>query len=215
MQFVGFLKLQIDAETKVEWTFSRIKDAVERLSAALQVRYGLIKGQVVALALPNCPEFIVSLLAITRCGCIVSLVNPAYTKSNTIELNEVHMQLSTRLLIFTSRIAGELDNAETTSSPVMWICSPEVKAMLDGRERLQASDQPVRFILVGSSSSDSHDGADWESVVDSGNPAEFVEPSFDVVEDVALLPFSSGTTGMPKGVMLTHYNVLSFIYQFK
>ena len=34
-------------------------------------------------------------------------------------------------------------------------------------------------------------------------------------EDVILLPYSSGTTGLPKGVMLTHYNVVSNLLQFR
>lgn len=69
----------MDAVTKVEWNFAEVVDAAERLAAVLQTRYALVKGQVVALALPNSGEFVVSLLAVSMCGAVTTLVNPVYT----------------------------------------------------------------------------------------------------------------------------------------
>ena len=43
----------------------------------------------------------------------------------------------------------------------------------------------------------------------------FTLAPIDPKEDVLLLPYSSGTTGRPKGVMLTHYNLVANLYQFK
>jgi len=54
-------------------------DEAQHLAAALQADYGLVKGQVVALALPNSEEFIVSFLAVLMCGGVIALVNPAST----------------------------------------------------------------------------------------------------------------------------------------
>lgn len=71
---------KVDAGTQNdEWSCSELLDSVRSLSAALQTTYGLTKGQMVALALPNCAEFVVSFLAVSRCGGVTALVNPGYT----------------------------------------------------------------------------------------------------------------------------------------
>jgi len=62
-----------------QWSIMEILKASRALSATLQADFGLLKGQVVALALPNRVEFLVSFLAISRCGGVSTLVNPSYT----------------------------------------------------------------------------------------------------------------------------------------
>lgn len=74
---------QVDSSTKKGWTNDQIVDDVRHLSAGLQATEGLTKGQFIGLALPNCAEFIVSALAVMRCGGVVAMVNPAYTISIT------------------------------------------------------------------------------------------------------------------------------------
>lgn len=54
-------------------------EEARHLAAILQMDYGLAKGQVVALALPNGEEFIVSVLAVLMCGGVLALVNPGST----------------------------------------------------------------------------------------------------------------------------------------
>ena len=60
--------------------------SIHKLAAGLQAA-GLTKGQNVALALPNCVEFTISVLAVSFCGGVAALVNPVYTPSkNSIDL---------------------------------------------------------------------------------------------------------------------------------
>ncbi len=65
--------------TGVEYTYKQVIDEARHLAAALQIDYGLVKGQVVALALANSEEFIVSFLAVLMCGGVIALINPGST----------------------------------------------------------------------------------------------------------------------------------------
>lgn len=55
----------------------------------------------------------------------------------------------------------------------------------------------------------------WHSVLKSGESRTFPSVSVNVFEDLATMPFSSGTTGLPKGVMLTHHNLVTALCNFK
>lgn len=88
---------KVDYLTKSQWTFEKILNSARTLSATLQVDFGLLKGQVVALALPNSAEFFVSLLAVSRCGGVSSFVNPSYTTRIHIKNNCIFKVLTTKI----------------------------------------------------------------------------------------------------------------------
>lgn len=75
----------MNTETKQQTTFSELISSVSSLAAALQHDIGLKKGEFVAVALPNSAEFIITVLAISECGGVVSLVNPAYNSSKYMD----------------------------------------------------------------------------------------------------------------------------------
>jgi len=84
-------------------------------------------------------------------------------------------------------------------------------------------DSPHRAIMVDSASLPTNvienydfQVLSWTSAITSSieKNEQFTEPSFDVQQDLVAIPFSSGSTGMPKGEMITHQNLMTAIYSF-
>ena len=147
--------------------------------AVKDVSFDIYKGQFVALALPNCPEFVISLLSVTRCGAVASMVNPAYTPR-------------------------ELQHVAGAIRPSLWIC---IKEFLPA---VPASSRAIVLDLTGD-----REASEWYALHNAAQPGAFVPPYLDVFKDLATMPFSSGTTGLPKGVMLSHHNLVTALCQFK
>lgn len=105
-------------------------------------------------------------------------------------------------------ITGELEHVASIIQPVFWIC---LNSLVPSLQALEKSGLSSKAVIIDIERSDSQ----WHSILKEGNMEKFIEPSFNVFEDVATMPFSSGTTGLPKGVMLTHRNIVTALCQFK
>lgn len=159
----------IDAAGERTLSYAALVAQAQQAAGALAAR-GLAKGDVLAICLPNLPEFAVAVYAATLAGGVVTTVNPLYT-------------------------AAEFAKQLSDSGARYVLTLPQ---FLDGyREVLAAS--PVREVFVLGEA----DGATpWASLFAERHPLPEVD--IDPAVDLAVLPYSSGTTGMPKGVMLTH-----------
>ena len=100
----------------------------------------------------------------------------------------------------------ELEHVAGIIRPSFWICSVDFVPSL---EKLGGSTKAIVLDLTDSKSSQ------WHRLLASSNPSSFVPPTLDVLTDLATMPFSSGTTGLPKGVMLSHRNLVTALCQFK
>lgn len=74
----SYCPVQIDAESGLELTYDQVLRSVNRLALRLQVGEGLVPGTYVAIALPNCIQLPVALIAVSMCGGVAALVNPVY-----------------------------------------------------------------------------------------------------------------------------------------
>ncbi len=170
----------VNAETGEELTYGACLTHMRQLSAALHGQAGLRAGHVAAVMMPNCPEYPLAVGASTALGATVTPVNPGYT------VPEVRRQLEasdTRTLFTTEAILEKAEEAMQGRQGGNIIC-------------LDAADHKSDTVLS------------YSKLMDEQRSIDFpFHPSFDPKEDVALLPFSSGTTGLPKGVMLTHENL--------
>ena len=139
-------------------------------------RLGLSSGDRVALYLPNCPQYELSFYAASKRGAVSCPMNPSYREREiTYQVNDSGAKLMV---------------THASLWPVVSACRPQTPNL-------------THVVVVGGDVDDTaHWAISYDEVVDSGSAQA---PDVNVDErHVAALPYSSGTTGLPKGVMLTH-----------
>ena len=174
----------VDGVTGREYSYNELGRSVINFSSGLN-RLGFQKGDVLALCTPNCPQYAVVFCGVSASGGVVSTCNPAYTAEE---------------------LAYQFKNSGAKYVATMAAFLPSVKKAADMAG--------VGTIIIIDDHSVKEPGyISYQSLVtDSGS--RFIEHQVDAKNDIAVLPYSSGTTGLPKGVMLTHHNLVANTYQF-
>jgi len=170
-------------------TFQDLKRRADRLAGSL-ARLGVTKGDRVGIMLPNCPQYIAATFAILRLGAIVVNINPIYTAR---EVLTVATDSGMRALFTLDALAPlALGIRENTS--LEWIVVTSLA------EYSPAAAPPPRI-----------DGT--LSLADLLS-ADAVLPLVPIApDDLAVLQYTGGTTGTPKGAMLTHGNIFANLVQ--
>ncbi len=169
-----------------EITFKEMHDKIGRMAAVLD-DFGVVKGDRVALMLPNCPEYVYSYFACMKLGAIVVQVNPLYTPS-------------------------EVEFILNDSGAKVFIGADAVFSSFHAvRDRV-----PVEHVVVSRLLWTEVEGENvfFDILIQQYEPLEEDTP-IDPREDLAVFQYTGGTTGFPKAVMLTHYNLICNIIQIK
>lgn len=186
-----------------EISFSALYLQVKKMAAYLQ-SLGLEKGDRVAVMLPNCPQAVISYYATLMAGGVVVQTNPLY-KERELEYQIKNSGASfivclDVLLLVVSNVRGNTNLKHTIVTGIKdYLPFPKNKIypMIQKRQ--------YKMLVAVEESEDTHT---WQAVHDQ-NPDAFTKVVVEPKEDLALLQYTGGTTGFPKGVMLTHYNLVA------
>jgi fatty-acyl-CoA synthase len=169
------------------FTYAQIDARSTALAAALH-GLGIEPGDRIALDLPNWPEFVISMFAAAKLGATIVPLNPHYT---TAELQYMLRHSEAAVVISAETFEG-IDYLELFEGFLTSL--PDLQYLVTvGEADLWYDDRIYQF----------------EDLLSSGEGREL--PSVDVApdEDVFAILYTSGTMGKPKGVALTHANLLS------
>jgi acyl-CoA synthetase (AMP-forming)/AMP-acid ligase II len=177
----------IDGPSGRVLTYSELSEAIARAAASLAKR-GFKKGEVFGILSPNVPEYAIVFHAVASLGGINSPVNPLYTEY------EIAHQLKDAGARFLVTVPQYLEKAAKAA-------------------REANIEELFVFENAGETGSELNGVTPFSSLLESDG--DFPEVTINPREDLVALPYSSGTTGLPKGVMLTHYNLVANMCQME
>jgi len=176
-------------------------------AAFLQGLPGMVKGERVAIMSPNLLQYPVVLVGILRAGMTVVNVNPLYTPR---ELEHQLKDSGARVIVIVENFAQTLQQV-LDRTPVEHVITTQIGDMLPVPKRWL-----VNFVIkhVRKMVPEWHiDGAiSLPAALERGSAASF-NPVDSNREDIAFLQYTGGTTGVAKGAMLTHRNILANMLQ--
>lgn len=189
-------------------TYGEFDRAVDRLAAALQ-RLGVQPGDRVAVHLPNCPQFVIAYYAILRLGAVVVPCNPIYQQHEMVhQLNDAGAQV-----IVTLSSTYPLIKRIRSDTPLRHVIVAQIKTYFPPALRTAFTlfmEKPRGHRVELKDDADTH----WFTDVLRHAPGRY-QPAEVKPDDLAVLMYTGGTTGVSKGAMLTHRNILANAYQCK
>jgi long-chain acyl-CoA synthetase len=187
-----------------ELTFREVHESALKFAAYLK-SIGLQKGERVAVMLPNCPQGVISFFGILMAGGVVVQTNPTYTEREL----EYQMKDSGAKMILVMDILFPRVSAVASRTGIEHIIVTAIKEYLPFPKNLiYPFIQKKQYGIVINVE---HEGNHhlFSEIMKRKITEEVDTVPIDVNNDLALLQYTGGTTGFPKGVMLTHKNLLA------
>jgi fatty-acyl-CoA synthase len=183
-------------------TYAEVRRQAEQLAGFLQARCGVRKGDRVLLCVQNSPQFIIGYYGILRADAVVVPVNPM---NLTDELRHYVEDAGTAVAIVGQERAEHIAPLVGTT-PLKTVIVATYADYLDGK-----SDLPIPEFVAAKRAPLSRGAVAWgEALAEKCAP----EASTAAADDLAVMPYTSGTTGKPKGCMHTHHSVQSTAWAY-
>ncbi|MFC6333598.1 long-chain fatty acid--CoA ligase [Paenibacillus septentrionalis] len=190
-------------------TYEELYTAADLLARGLG-RLGVKKGDRVAIMLPNCPQAVISYYGVLLAGGIVVQTNPLYMERELKhQLNDSGAVALITLDMLQPRIA-RVRGENPDEGPVPKLRTVVITSIKDGLPFPKNMLYPIKQRMDGFKTKIpyGHDGyVSWKAL-QSRQALSFERPTLAGHEELAALQYTGGTTGTPKGVMLTHRNLV-------
>ncbi|MFP8836045.1 long-chain-fatty-acid--CoA ligase [Hydrogenophaga sp. XSHU_21] len=182
-------------------------DSLSQALAAYLQSLGLVKGDRVAVMMPNVPQYPVTVAAILRAGLVVVNVNPLYTAR---ELEHQLKDSGAKAIVIIENFAHTLEQC-LAATPVKHVV---LAAMGDQLGLLKGAlvNYVVRNVKKMVPAFNLPQAVRFNDAVARGTRAAFKRPELKA-DDMAVLQYTGGTTGVSKGAVLLHRNIIANVLQ--
>ncbi|MHA2173042.1 MAG: long-chain-fatty-acid--CoA ligase, partial [Candidatus Kariarchaeaceae archaeon] len=186
-------------------TYGEVFDKVKRMAARFQTQ-GVKKGDRIALLLGNTPHYVIAHYATLAIGGVVVQANPLYTaKELEKQLKDAGAKGIVTLALFQDKVNEVMQNTDLEFAVYCQIrdfFKPIIVFLgrLLGKVPFSSRKEPFDRSMTQMDNSFTY--KDFVS-----GPDNYTEVEIDIKNDLAILQYTGGTTGVSKGAMLTHYNV--------
>ena len=187
-------------------TYAQTDKLSSALAAYLQ-SLGLVKGERVALMMPNTPQYPVAVAAVLRAGLVVVNVNPLYTPR---ELEHQLKDSGAKAIVIMENFGVTLQKC-LAATPIKHIVLSAVGDQL-GFVKGMLVNYVLRNVKKAVPPFDLPGAVRFNDAIDQGTRLTLKRPAIRP-DDVAVLQYTGGTTGVSKGAVLLHRNVIANVLQ--
>lgn len=187
------------------WTWAEMGNLVDRMAKGLH-DHGVEKGVKVGICLPNTPYYLLAYYAIAKTGATIVNFNPLYAErelENQIEDSQTDFMVTTDLRVIYDKLEKMLTRTRLNQiivcpfADILPFPKNFLFPLLKSRDMAKIANDDRHLPL--------------SRLLD--NDGNFTPPPIDIEGDIALLQYTGGTTGTPKGAMLTHANLTANVEQ--
>ena len=170
------------------------------------VALGVKPGDMVTVCLPNVPQAVYSLYALNYIGAVASMIHPLSAEGEIVfYLNTVKSKYCITLDMFEKKFANILDQT-SVEKVVIGGVDDELATLKKCIYRAFLKDKKEKAVKTGGKY------IRWQDFINAGNTV-VATPANKKAEDVAVILFSGGTTGVTKGILLSNLNFNALAYQ--
>ncbi len=174
-----------------EFTRKEFKDYIDRLTTAFQKNLGIKKGDKIAIYLPNCPQFIIAYMAGLAAGATMTCISPLFVpRELAYQLKDSGAETLVTMDMFYNNV-GQIRNEVKLKNIIITNIMGQTPSVPE------SVDQGIFHMT---------------NLIKDTAP-DVTRVKINPKKDIAVIQYTGGTTGMPKGALLTHYNLIANAHQ--